>query len=920
MTLPLAVRVAERAYIMNRRRAERRAREHPDDEGASRNETGDKNSGSEAPKTEDLPLVGLALSGGGIRSATFSMGILQTLARKGVLRLVDYMCTVSGGGYIGACLSSLLTIPKPKAADDSGPWKARKGFAMGEHLPFLDPDQIHHLRKHGDFLILRKGLVKRDVLRAVGSTVVGLACSIGLFLILLAALAGLFIAFIALLGGPALWPEIAGGAKWPGWAATLGLLGTHGWAIAETFVIGVVLAVIMWFHTAGHRPPRGRAQTGETAEEQGQRRLLRVFAILLLAIGIASSLIVAWDAELRYDRSDTTGQGSLAGLALPLAFFFGASLVTGILYVVPGARLAKWWTRDYRSLFGAMHGIGLYCMVGSALLIALVLGTWWSMDVQSWVATGGAFFIVVWRLSSGLLAVLARVSPGGLNRSRKTLAAVMWFSLFVGVVLLLLMVFVACAGFLVGNGVTQWWSGLVVFGGASVLFVVLGYLIDFNRISPHCFYRDRLAEAYLQTEIQKDGELRIVRDDYFQKVATLHDRGDDEKKVPENPAPYHLILCSLNLAGSRDLARKNRKSDHFIFAREYCGSSTTGYVATKDYRGGKTKLCTAMTISGAAAASAMGFYTSFRQAFAMTLFNIRLGYWLLNPRIYDDEPGKVFYPNHLGWPKPLAEGSWFRPHRVKYARRFGEKSAFWPKYLSHELRAATTAQDWLVNLSDGGHTGDNLGLYPLLQRRCRLIIVCDAECDPDYTFNSLTAAIRQIYIDENVKIDINLETIRPRAKGKRPRAHYAIGRIRYPHCRDDLELDKPDAELEPDYGPLTGWIIYLKSSLLMRGEHATVQSYAARNDQFPHQATADQFFDDDQFEAYRALGDYIAKNMLRDAGIVDDISDREAGPDARTLIDWCESQYQNLGRRDRASRNPHRILEALLVKQPEQRS
>src|SRR6266404_3484820 len=53
--------------------------------------------------------VGLALSGGGIRSATFSLGVLQALARLDVLRYVDYLSTVSGGGYIGACVTSLLS-------------------------------------------------------------------------------------------------------------------------------------------------------------------------------------------------------------------------------------------------------------------------------------------------------------------------------------------------------------------------------------------------------------------------------------------------------------------------------------------------------------------------------------------------------------------------------------------------------------------------------------------------------------------------------------------------------------------------------------------------------------------------------------------------------------------------------------------
>src|ERR1700693_1989927 len=72
------------------------------------------------PADEDLvqcqdrsQLFGLAFSGGGIRSATFNLGVLQGLERIGLLPLVDYLSTVSGGGYIGSwylsCLKAGLT-------------------------------------------------------------------------------------------------------------------------------------------------------------------------------------------------------------------------------------------------------------------------------------------------------------------------------------------------------------------------------------------------------------------------------------------------------------------------------------------------------------------------------------------------------------------------------------------------------------------------------------------------------------------------------------------------------------------------------------------------------------------------------------------------------------------------------------------
>ena len=60
-------------------------------------------------KQEGDPLVGLALSGGGIRSATFGLGVLQALQTIGLFKHLDYVSTVSGGGYIGGWLQAALS-------------------------------------------------------------------------------------------------------------------------------------------------------------------------------------------------------------------------------------------------------------------------------------------------------------------------------------------------------------------------------------------------------------------------------------------------------------------------------------------------------------------------------------------------------------------------------------------------------------------------------------------------------------------------------------------------------------------------------------------------------------------------------------------------------------------------------------------
>src|SRR5206468_5200008 len=98
----------------------------------------------------DAGLVGLALSGGGIRSATFNLGLLQALAEQGILRYCDYLSTVSGGGYIGSCLSSLLDNSDASVEADKFPFRIHQGKDPDE-----DPDErkeMKWLREHGNYL------------------------------------------------------------------------------------------------------------------------------------------------------------------------------------------------------------------------------------------------------------------------------------------------------------------------------------------------------------------------------------------------------------------------------------------------------------------------------------------------------------------------------------------------------------------------------------------------------------------------------------------------------------------------------------------------------------------------------------------------------------------------------------------------
>jgi hypothetical protein len=95
-------------------------------------------------KTRPLPKPcdanGLALSGGGIRSAAVCLGALQALQVHHRLDWIDYLSTVSGGGYVGACLSASMT-------------KGKHSFPFGEDV--CDSPMVAHLRNYSNYIMPR---------------------------------------------------------------------------------------------------------------------------------------------------------------------------------------------------------------------------------------------------------------------------------------------------------------------------------------------------------------------------------------------------------------------------------------------------------------------------------------------------------------------------------------------------------------------------------------------------------------------------------------------------------------------------------------------------------------------------------------------------------------------------------------------
>jgi len=359
------------------------------------------------------------------------------------------------------------------------------------------------------------------------------------------------------------------------------------------------------------------------------------------------------------------------------------------------------------------------------------------------------------------------------------------------------------------------------FFTAVLLFfgIVMGRFIDTNSFSLHATYRNRLIRAYLAAS--------RIEDTRKENPFTGFDPKDDfELHELCSQKPLHVINATLNLVKGKELAWQERQAESFTMSSLHCGSSRVGYRPSAEYGKG-ISLGTAFAISGAAANPNMGYHSSPVVRFLMTLFNVRLGWWLGNP-------GK---PGDKTW------------------RQCGPSFSVGP--LFSEAMGNTTDSYKYVNLSDGGHF-ENLGLYEMVLRRCHYIVVSDAGEDPECSFADLGEAIRKIRIDFGIPIEFDRMNIYPRSQidalksADQKGYNCAIGRIRYSAVDPHVNGKKV-----PD-----GIIIYIKPACYGE-EPRDIYEYFKRSKTFPHESTADQFFSESQFESYRMLGLYTMQNLCK---------------------------------------------------------
>jgi hypothetical protein len=434
---------------------------------------------------------------------------------------------------------------------------------------------------------------------------------------------------------------------------------------------------------------------------------------------------------------------------------------------------------------------------------------------------------------------------------------------------------------------------------AAMVFLLIGALmgraINTNIFSAHNLWRNRIIRAYLGASRAKRHpnsftgfdtydniymhELRRQPDEVreeLKKECRVVKPGRPKRDIPQWTQPdlcsadtaeklqpfgetrepprklFHVLNIALNLAGGDRLAWQDRKAESFTVSPLHAGSYWLGYRRAHEYGGDDgISLGTAVAVSGAFVSPNMGYMMSSPiLRFLMTLFNVRFGWWLGNTGAAG------------------ASTDWMERIASRLDSLIGEGSSLPYKLASPRLSVfpivkeafgRTNDKSSYVYLSDGGHF-ENLGLYEMVLRRCRFIVVSDASTDASYSFDSLASAIRQIRVDLGVPIEISDMTITSPSQDMKGK-YCAVGKIRYSCVDRDVER-YPDHRQKAD-ADFDGTLIYIKASMI-GDEPRDVINYGQGSVDFPQEVIVDQWFSEAQFESYRALGSHIVDVICAD--------------------------------------------------------
>ncbi len=872
-------------------------------------------------------LSGICLSGGGIRSASVSLGALQALAGAKLIQHLDYVSSVSGGGYTGAALSFRYAQAAAGGATDpdaafpfetSGSAIARLRHAANYLAPRGFPSLLT-----GFFVVARSLVLNVFIWLFLGGLAFALLMALffeeqrscmllpwvpadqpcgaaALFDWLLVAATALSVLLAALVIGFSL----------SGWRLTTNPAGTDAPTVAKSgeiypgarLAIAVVAAFAAWWLHAllgfGTLPAVATVTLALLAALWALVPLIgpKWGPRLVAWLCVGAALLIA-GAAWRTDIVDGFAGDSRSKVAL-LALLAIAALLRGISRrtQVAGPEISpKYARRRVQERCSSFLLVAIaFCLIFAAVPLVPALAKWLAdgmngaPDLTQAVAV--SFPTALLYLVSGAAALFGFYR----TRLKGVLGAGTSFLLIAGSGLLFYVTAVLAyrIGFvLFGAGkeaVNSYltgipllplttWQAVCIAGVIAAFF--LAFIININDVSLGRYYRDRLAEAFMpdeQTGVE-DFDRPATEADRFRLTEIagfvepeppaarsgtgsggLGERVKEMMKRAPSPSParllgpYPLVNTYVVRRRSPSAMARRRGGDSFLLSPLFCGSTETGWKRTPDVIQGELSLATSMAISGAAAnpgggLAGRGITTNFVVLTAMAFLCLRLGYT-------------------FRWSPDTPIRTWLNP--------FGNHIFPAATELGAELLGVPSNGDTFVELSDGGHF-ENLGLYELVRRRCGLIIVIDGGQDAGASYEAFVSAITLIRedfatefaFDVRVRGHKGLEPSGPQQVVARPapdeypraaefaRRGYFLASVRYPKRHTPTRV--PMAQ----EGPEEGLIIYLKSAMIP-GLSLSSRGYKGAFPEFPYESTVDQFFSPEQFEAYREVGEQIARQMI----------------------------------------------------------
>ncbi|RSZ33780.1 MULTISPECIES: patatin-like phospholipase family protein [unclassified Variovorax] len=797
---------------------------------------------------------GLALSGGGIRSATFCLGLTGSLAKNKVLLRFDLLSTVSGGGYFGAMLGRLFS----RATTTTQAEQIQS--ALGDDVSRW---YLLWLRANGRYLIPRGAKDTAFALAVVLRNLVAIHVEIGLIALLL----GLLLTGIDLYA----------------W-----------WALAQWGPSNITRFFDVVAHLSPYLPVTWLvsllfvALAGVVSAAYWNVPWLRQNPVWVLGVSALAAGALVWLVlYLRGDPSAATQYryvlcvgiagllaGWLAGVAVATGTYFASAHARGINSI----DLREDWTRNRLTIF--------LTTLGRVIVFLLVAGlvdrvAWTIAFERTVIQTGASLAIAAAVLRAGM-PLVSKLAPGSgssgalllfarlLGYALTFLLFAWWVSLAHKVVQTSLFVPTPSSGLTLDfDAALQTWLLLALPVVAYLLLT--GRNFNFlNLSSLHAFYRARLARSYLgaanplrfpgpggKEPSMADPLACIAPVPQFQGTGfalSPVDKVTDEDNVPLTDykpqsagAPVHLINACINqtIDPRGGLFNQDRRGLPLTVASS--GLIRVPGAGWKVMQGADGLSLAAWTaISGAAFAPGLGSLTRGGISALATFAGVRLGYWWR----HQARESAIEAPPVASTPEPDARAG----ENKSLKGKFGSKSTAVLSEMTGSF-AGGPKDDWF--LSDGGHF-ENTGAYALLAERCELIVVADCGADPEFLFEDLENLVRKARIDLGAYITFQ----KPRTDTSLRDPHARTVRAKFGALQDLSSLNSSAclalAEVRYTGQDEPGVLVVVKPNMCA-GLPVDLTNFWSQNRTFPQQTTVDQFFSEAQWESYFQLGRELGK-------------------------------------------------------------